>query len=304
MTTDPPVPEGLLPPGALRGHRIGLSMSDSADLARLGLAHHHVQLAVRELARVVLVGGGTLAYGGTLKPGGFTEFLVGELGQYARTGLLDEAEREPVALLLCLSWQEHRRRSLAELDALDRELGLYGELRCLGLDGQPLVRRDTGRGADAEPAVTDPDTLLRGLTSLREALVRATSARLLIGGRRAGFNGPMPGLMQETLLALDAGHPLYLAGGFGGSTHDLAAAVDPACAALLPPDPAAPPPDARITAALQAVRDRVGTRGWARLNNGLTADENRHLAMTHRPSEIAALVGLGLGRWAVAGRQG
>jgi hypothetical protein len=36
--------------------------------------------------------------------------------------------------------------------------------------------------------------------------------------------------------------------------------------------------------------------GWAGLNNGLADHENRRLAASHRPSDIAALVSLGLGR--------
>jgi hypothetical protein len=40
--------------------------------------------------------------------------------------------------------------------------------------------------------------------------------------------------------------------------------------------------------------------GWRLLNNGLDDAENRRLAATHRPSEIAALVATGLGRVAGA----
>lgn len=44
------------------------------------------------------------------------------------------------------------------------------------------------------------------------------------------------------------------------------------------------------------MRALVGTQGWSALRNGLTDDQNRHLAVTHRPAEIAMLVSLGLGR--------
>jgi hypothetical protein len=52
----------LLPPDALARVRVGISISDSSDLARLGLTDTHLRLALGEVARAVLVGGGKLAY--------------------------------------------------------------------------------------------------------------------------------------------------------------------------------------------------------------------------------------------------
>jgi len=52
----------LLPAGALRGTCIGISVAESPDLERLGLLEIHFRLAMAEIARSVLVSGGTLAY--------------------------------------------------------------------------------------------------------------------------------------------------------------------------------------------------------------------------------------------------
>ena len=288
---------GVLPANALQGHRIGLSVSDSADLPRLGLGLLHQQLVLRELARTVLVGGGTLAYGGHLRPGGFTRFLVSELGQYARAGLFGEAPQQR-ALLLCLSWQEHRRNSLAQLDLVDAELDLYGELRCLDPAGQVLRDRGAGRSPESQPDISDEALLEASRSAQRRHLVEHTAARVLLGGRRHESSPKLPGLLEEGLLALQAGQPLYLAAGLGGTTLDMAAVIDPACAALCPRLPTDPPPGPGAAAGLAALRALVGGAGWRRLDNGLDDSENRHLAMTHRPAEIAALVSLGLGRWA------
>lgn len=48
----------LLPPDALRGMRLGISVSESTDLGRLGLLEEHFRLALGEITRVVLVSGG------------------------------------------------------------------------------------------------------------------------------------------------------------------------------------------------------------------------------------------------------
>ena len=46
-------------------------------------------------------------------------------------------------------------------------------------------------------------------------------ARIVIGGKREGFRGAMPGIFEEVLFALERRQPLYLAGGFGGATLDV-----------------------------------------------------------------------------------
>ena len=123
-----------------------------------------------------------------------------------------------------------------------------------------------------------------------------TQARVLIGGKRHGFEGEIPGLMEEALFALGAKHPLYLAGGFGGVTLDIAASLGVDDGTWLPARPDTPADDPRLVAGRVKLRALAQDRAWTGLNNGLTDDENRRLAASHRPGEIASLVGLGLGR--------
>lgn len=276
----------LLPRDGLRGRRIGLSASDSEDLARLGLLPEHLRQALRELARIVFVSGGTLAYGGNLDRDKFSWLLIDELRRYAG--------RDCGRLALWLSWQEHRRRKLAELDEVCEALGTYGTLHAVGKDGTCLVDPCAGRNARACPPITNAKQLKAGLTHLRRHLTDGGYARLLIGGKRKGYTGDMPGLLEEMLMSLRAGQPVYLAGGFGGITLHIAAQIDPeTCTPLLPPDVAL---DQATLDALDEVRGLVGELGWSTLRNGLSDEQNRHLAVTHRPAEIAMLVSLGLGR--------
>lgn len=285
----------LLPRNALRKRRIGLSASVSEDLARLGLLPSHLSQAVRELARIVFVSGGTLAYGGNLDRDKFSWLLIEELRRYAG----DDCG----GLELWLSWQEHRRRSVEELTEAKNEIATYGHLIALGEDGTRLKNPCENRSAEAYPPITESGPLASGLTHLRQHLTRGGCARLLIGGKRLrrdpdrnpeGYTGRLPGLLEEMRLSLDQSQPIYLAGGFGGITLILAAQIDrDACSPLLPPDLAIDP---EAQHALDEIRDLIGTRGWSALNNGLSVDQNRHLAVTHRPAEIAMLVAQGLGR--------
>jgi SLOG cluster2 len=275
----------LLPSEALRGARIAISVSESPDLDRLGLLEIHFRLALAEIGRCVLVSGGTLAYGGHLRPDGYTVFLIQEIQKYGR---------RDSPLLICLAWQEHRELALAALRKRQDELGLLGRIVCLDPDGREV---DAGHDRDeAAQPVADAALRRRALTGMRRYMATRTHGRVLLGGRRAGFQGEIPGLMEETLISLEHAHPVYLAGGFGGVTSDIAQALGIDDGGWLPPAADAPPADPRWADGRARLADRAAQPSWAGLNNGLTADENRRLAASHRPSDIAALVSLGLGR--------
>ncbi|MEV0154057.1 hypothetical protein AB0H57_10000 [Micromonospora sp. NPDC050686] len=272
---------GLLPRDSLTGVRVGLSASDSPDLGRLGLLPDHFRLALAEIARTVLVGGGTLAYGGHLQPDGHTSFLLREVQRY---GPLDEPP-----LLICLAWQNHRRLPLPELRRLCRDAALHATVVCLDPAGNEV---DPAQGRGDDPAPVDESERAPALTAMRAWLARRVDGQVVIGGRRAGFTGRMPGLFEETLLAVEHRTPLYLAGGFGGATWDVARTVGVGDPDFLPAAEQAGPPDPGYRDALARLADR--SAGLA--ENGLSAEENRRLSETHRPGEIAGLVGLGLGR--------
>ena len=72
----------LLPADALKGKRLGISASDSPDLARLGLVDTHFRMTLGELTRTVVIAGGYLYYGGHLRAHGITNFLIDELQRY------------------------------------------------------------------------------------------------------------------------------------------------------------------------------------------------------------------------------
>ena len=268
----------MLARDALSGLSVGLSVSDSPDLARLGLAEVPLRLALGEIARAVLLAGGSLVYGGRLDPDGYTAFLQGELEKYARRD-------QP--LLVCLAWQEHRELALAELKAAEARLGLHGRVEYLDAEGSP-VARDAQRG-EAPVAVDESEVRTLALSGLRRHLTAICDARVLVGGRRSGFQGAMPGVIEEALLAVEAKQPIFLAAGFGGATADAARTLGV---------PFAEWPQVDIGQAPWLEQLELAARGasWTPETNGLTRDENLRLAASHRPSDIATLVAVGLGR--------
>ena len=286
MAENSPKHDELLPSNALNGIRLGISVSDSGDLGRMGLLKTHFRLALGEIARCVLISGGLLMYGGHLRPNGYTAFLVQELHRYSRRDR---------PLHICLAWQEHRRLSVSELKEQKESLGLYGDIKCLDRDGNTV---DPFQGRPQAP-VPETDDYIRkqSLTALRRYMAENTHGRIFIGGQREGFQGDLAGLVEETILALAKGQPIYLAGGFGGVTMDIAQALKVDDGSWLPARSDTPVRDARLTKGLERLADIRRDVNWPGIQNGLSDDENRQLAATYRPSEIAALISLGLGRW-------
>ena len=61
---------------------VAISISESPDMAVLGLSDEHLQDAMAELALALLSSGTSLAYGGDLRAHGFTELLFELLMRY------------------------------------------------------------------------------------------------------------------------------------------------------------------------------------------------------------------------------
>lgn len=274
----------LLSADALSNKALGISVSESPDLGRLGLMEDHFRLALGEIARTVLVSGGKIFYGGHLQPNGYTTFLMQELQKYGR-------RNQP--LKICLSWSEHRKMSPEEIQVKRQELGLLGEILLLDQEGQRLP---DSYEPEAPELNWDSEIINKSLAGLREFLVRHTHGRILLGGKRYGFQGAMPGLIEEAVISIQCQKPLFLAGGYGGATLSIISSLCPANAEWFPMEYAATDDDTKVADALEVLKDVAQNSNWQLEGNGLDFDENRLLAATYRPSEIAALVGMGLGR--------
>ena len=281
--------ETLLPPNALEKINLGISVSESPDMARLGFTEMHFRETLAEIARCTLNLGGKLTYGGHLDPDGYTSFLVHELERYG--------ERLDRPLHICLAWPEHRKLSLTKLKEYKKNLGLYGHIAYLDSKGQKIAF-DQERQEDPIPVTNDSERE-QSLTALRRHMAETTNGRVFIGGKREGFEGSMPGLVEEAIFAMKRKQPIYLAGGFGGVTMDIVKALQIDNYEWLPAewDDYRQENNSfrdRLASGLKCLSNTASREG--RQQNGLSEDENRKLAATYRPGEIAELVCRGLGR--------
>ena len=255
---------------------VAISISESPDLARLGMSDRHLTGAMETMATYLLSSGYRLAYGGDLREGGFTEQLFELVSRYDRSPETPESRNLP-AVVDYLSWPACADLSREEYRDLSRRLGNSAEVKCLAHDGTVL-------DGFPETPVKNQHEVAASLTAMRRTMLNETSARVVLGGKIAGYRGSMPGTAEEALLTLQAGKPLYVAGGFGGCARDIAESME-----LVKPlhDPPRSAWDGRASFS----RYRADT-----LNNGLTEDENRTLAKTSHIRKAVDLILRGLGR--------
>ena len=117
----------LVPRDALSGRRIAVSVSESADLQRLGLSDWHLQLTIAELSRAIVIAGGIVVYGGAINQG-FTTIVLEETERYGNaTGAFEHI----------VPYTEHATRSPEELTSYAGSLGVKSTVQLLDADGIP-----------------------------------------------------------------------------------------------------------------------------------------------------------------------
>ena len=259
----------------LSKHAVAISISESPDMAILGLAKEHLDDAMTEVARHLLAMGARLMYGGDLRPGGFTELLFELVMRHRRDA---EAGDDRVGVSNFLAWPVHVNLPPEQVKQLSEDLSGVAELVCLAADGSVMSPEERQRLA---PRPATDDEWAAGLTAMRNVMTRESNARIVLGGRVQDFKGRMPGIAEESLAALRAGQPLFLLGGFGGCARDIAEDLG-----LAPTGPIPRPP-------WPGRNDFAGFTA-RNLNNGLDAEENAILATTVHVDQAVTLILRGL----------
>ena len=317
--------------------RIAVSTSVSNDKERFGLSPLHEESIFDEVHGYLLLAGLQIGYGGALQAdfGNGSNFTVRlfELVRSYTTLAENAGGAAPHPVVNFAPWPVH-------LAYTAREYKLFGTIAELVKCARPL----RGEIPESDAELFPPGTLLfkvhdtplrrlawtRGLTAMRWQVTNETGARLVIGGRLAGFSGLYPGVLEEAWMSIVSKKPVFLAGGFGGvaravidllegrdrpevSTAGLSQTVphfdavvelartrgisiaDKGAPFGIEPGERArtmPLPDKIV----EDLKSAGGAGPSAALNNGLTDEENRELFRSLDGSRIAELVLVGLSR--------
>lgn len=259
----------------LGGYTIALSISNSPDLAVLGFGKEHLDDAMTEIARHLIACGATLAYGGDLREGGFTELLFEIVNRY-------RANKDTDGLIVSnyLAWPVHASISADQIERW--QLALAGLARLVLLD--PTGSEISLSERPPEAADMDERQWADGLTAMRKTMASTINARIALGGQTAKYKGRLPGIAEEALIQINRKAPLFVLGGFGGCSFDLA------CAMGIDRRHLPRSTSAGTWNGIEAFR----AFGPADLHNGLSPEENRLLAETIHVDQALALILRGL----------
>lgn len=294
----------------LQGLQIGLSISNSPDLAQFGMGSAHLQDAMLELARYLLAKGARLAYGGDLRPDGFTEQLLELVWAY------DSQKRENDLLLSPDRKVDQASRRLANYVAwpihLNYSHAILAQHHLKGVFKFIEPPKDLHLSQAQQTAFAKPDTpehrywWFRSLTATREQMVADIDVRVVLGGQIRGYAGGIPGLVEEVLLAFRRSQPVFLLGGMGGCARVIIDALEGRRPRELTAkyqteikdyaefiDYLKKHPDA-VGVNYNAMVNELEKAGVAGLNNGLSEVENRILFETPHIPVMVSLVLKGL----------
>lgn len=195
--------------------KVGLSISDcyedSFESSHLN-PDQLLQLA-QDLARHLLARSASLVYGGDLRPNGLTEFILDEaLVLTERLTVLEAKVENHLAWPLSIETNEVRawRAKYSRL------------MRTVEHD----IPADVAHGIDSQlflKPITPNNSFIwsRSLTEMRKIIVENSSVRICVGGKLAGYKGKMPGVLEEIILSINCGKPIFLLGGFNGVVGDV-----------------------------------------------------------------------------------
>lgn len=195
----------------LNNKKIAISVSINEDLENLGLSEHHLNDISIEIARYIIANGGTAIYGGDLRVNGFTNYFSELANQYKKSN--DTSIR---FINYFASPISKKIDKIAEIEFKSKQVGI--EIV------EPNVGIDFDKEFEYKPFedVKDRYVYCECFKAMREKMAIDCNARIIVGGKKTGYLGFMPGIIEEALYTLTNLKPLYIVGGFGGVSQSLA----------------------------------------------------------------------------------
>lgn len=278
--------------------KIAISISESEDIEEYGADVTLLNDMIIELSRHILVAGGKLLYGGDLREQGFTELFKDLSCQYGHS---EKSDSNTTYFTNYFAWPIHL--NLSTENKLDYK---YSRVNLQIVECPQECPPDL-----ANTFVPPNDTgnlylWAKSLTKMRGAVCKKANAYIVLGGRLSGFKGKYPGIFEEFLIAQRNDKPIFLLGGFGGTSKALVdilegenmadRLIDKTHQTSLYSDLVSyyNEKEAEDQINYNEVVQEIKNNGISSLNNGLTDEENRILFSSTNVLEIIILVMKGL----------
>ena len=194
----------------LKDLRIGISISENplGDYSSHHLHTDHLRRLSQDLARHLLARAGIVIYGGDLRNDGFTQLVLDEA-----IALRSRLNSDSIYVENHLAWPIFL--SDTELSAWRAKYNSV--IKTVEYDVPDDIKESIEDNVFISPiGVENKYVWSRSLTLMRERSIGSSHARICAGGRLSGYNGKMPGVLEEIVISLKEHKPLFLIGAFGG----------------------------------------------------------------------------------------
>ncbi len=203
----------------LRGLTVQISASNplDSDLKDIGRRKIHTEESIIEFGRYLIAAGANIVFGGYFGSGSVGEWLLRILKIYGHS----ESPQTP-RIRAYLPYPVGAAISSAE----KKQLGSLMYFTCLHPPQDVNADTQNGQMMPAEEqSLPSKYVWTRCLTEARRTITKSVNAIILIGGKEIGYKGRYPGLVEESLFAIEEGKPLYLVGCMGGCARSIFSTV-------------------------------------------------------------------------------
>jgi hypothetical protein len=222
--------ETVTPARPLQGLCVGISISESAELASLGLTAEAVNVITVDLARRIIALGGSVIVGHDWRSGGVMEavssFAMSYVGQNASPE--NPLIRNFLAAPDKASWSASDQAQLQKM--VECKSCEWGESADAILDRlNPPGKYDAIVSAHVT-ARSNGETSPRALNlfAMRYLMAEVCDVRIVVGGKTEGYQGLAAGIVEEAWWQLALGKRLIVCTGMGGAALALAEPRSPA----------------------------------------------------------------------------
>ena len=199
---------------SLQNKKVGISISEISDIEmiNIGQDYQHLINLSQEIAKQLLTRNTELVYGGDLRESGFTKYLFEEAQVVqARTKSQKKYIKNYISWPIYLNdsvdiieWKA-RYSNVAEMIEVDPSSDINDLIPCRESFLPPTNPRNNYVWS-------------RCLTSMREMMSGNCDIRICAGGKNSRYEGRLPGVLEEIIIAIRLKQPIFLLGGFGGIT--------------------------------------------------------------------------------------
>ncbi len=201
--------------GILRDWRVGISISNVSVASVTDFSQHHLhqdytERFAQDIARYLLAREATLIYGGDLRENGFTQFILDEA-----VALMNRNPNHANKIYVenHLAWPIYVPDNALRAWRAKYSSVMYTREHDIPEDISACVDKNIF----IKPCNFENKYIWsRCLTEMRQESINCSDARICAGGKLFGYNGKMPGVLEEIMIAIETKKPTYLLGAFGG----------------------------------------------------------------------------------------